>query len=494
MKNKIYNNIVYIFSIIIAFIIIFFGFFYPKKLNVLSGKILNFVSINFGWFYILLVFAIILFLVYLSFSKYGKIKLGKPNDKKEFSDFSWYSMLFCGGTGIGLVFWSFAEPISHYINPPAGISSMSLESLNFSIRTSFLHWGITQWACFAIVGLCIAYFSYNKNKKNLISETLSPIFGENVSNKITGKIIDTFSVVVSYAGIATSLGLGIMQITGGLNYLFKTPQNNITYFIIIAIIAIIFTASSLSGVEKGIKKLSNFNTILALSLLTLIFIVGPKIEILNTLVNGVGQHIQYFFKDCLMINVFEDNTWYINWRVFYYAWFIAWTPFVGMFVAKISKGRTIREFIFGVVLIPTLFTIIWISVLGTTGLHVANSLDASTLENLIGHPETAIFTIMGNYPLVKIISFITILLLGTFFITSADSATYSLGLMTDDLKGKQFKIKQISWAVIVSLIAYVLLISGGLKPLQTISIAASLPFMFIIILMISSLIIDIKKR
>lgn len=494
-KMKIFrNNVVFIISVLISVLVIMYGFFYNDTLNLVSGIVMNWVSLNFGWLYVLFVAFLCFFLLWLSLSKYGNIKLGDENSKPEYSNFSWYSMLFCGGTGIGLVFWSIAEPLSHYVSPPDPISPGSLEAANFSIRTCFLHWGITQWVCFAIVGLGLAYFQFRKNKRGQISDLLTPLVGEKAVNGIFGKIVDVFSVVVSFAGVATSLGLGVSQISGGLNFLWEIPNQKETWFIIIFVITCIFLASAISGVNKGIKILSKINTYLAFILLFLGFIIGPTSMIFSNLVNGIGQHLQNFVGDVFMIDPFGDNSWIMNWRVFYFAWFIAWTPFVGMFIARISKGRTIREFIIGVVIVPTVFTIVWLSVFGTIALSISGTWSINELRDIVAQPETAVFIIFSKYPLTKIMSFLVIMLLAIFFITSADSATYSLSLMTSEGNPNPPIYKKVIWAVIEAGLAYVLLSVGSIKPLQTISIAASLPFLFIMMAMCPALLKELKKE
>lgn len=484
---------VFIVSVIIAVAVILYGYFLSDSLVAVSDAVMTWVSANFGWLYILFVFFLCVFLTWLAFSKYGKIKLGQDSEKPEYNNFHWYAMLFCGGTGIGLVFWSIAEPLSHYVEPPQG-SAGTIESANFSIRTCFLHWGITQWVCFAMVALGIAYFQFRKGKNAQISNLLTPLVGEKLIQGWLGKTIDTFSVVVSFAGVATSLGLGVSQICGGLNYLFQVPDNTSVWLIIIVVITCIFLVSAISGVDKGIKILSSVNAYVAFALLALAFAVGPKTAMFNTLVNGVGQHIQNFFGDSLMVSSFGDNSWIMNWRVFYYAWFIAWTPFVGMFIARISRGRTIREFIIGVVLIPTVFTILWLSVFGTIALHTVDGWNIDTVKRLVESPQTAVFIVFSHYPLSKIISILIICLLAIFFITSADSATYALSMMTSNGDINAPKYKKIIWAVIEATIAYVLLSAGSLKALQTISIAASLPFLFIMIAMVPSLLRGLRTE
>ncbi len=487
------KNEVFIWTLLIAFGVIVFGAVYSSTLGEISGVFMQWVSHYFGWLYILSIVAFIGFCLWIAMSKYGKVKLGKDDEKPEFSTFSWYAMLFCGSTGIGLVFWSIAEPLSHYAAPPVGIESGTMEAIDFSIRTCYLHWGITQWVCFAVVGLGIAYFQFRKGKNAQLSNLLTPLVGEKRTNGCFGKFIDGFSVVVSFAGVATSLGLGVSQICGGLEHLFGIPKTQETILWIIIFITLIFIISAISGVYKGIKILSNFNTYLALALLVVAFFVGPKITILNNFTNSLGQHIQYFFKDLFMTNAFGNNDWVMNWRVFYYAWFVAWVPFVGMFVARISKGRTIREFIMGVVIVPTVFTIIWLSVFSAIALSTVKGWSLESVQELIASPETAVFIVFSNYPLSQVISIMIIILLGVFFITSADSATYSLSVMTTNGDINPPIYKKVVWGIVVATIAYILLSAGSLKPLQTISIAATLPFLIVMIAMMPALVKDLRK-
>lgn len=493
MASYFKKNEVFIWTLLIAIGVIIFGAAYSNSLSEISRLCMQWVSHYFGWLYILSVVAFIGFCLWISLSKYGKVKLGKDDDKPEFSDFSWYAMLFCGSTGIGLVFWSIAEPLSHYAAPPFGIEAGTMQAIDFSIRTCYLHWGITQWVCFAVVGLGVAYFQFRKGKNAQLSNLLSPLVGDKLTEGWFGKFIDGFSVVVSFAGVATSLGLGVSQICGGLHHLFDIPKTEDTILTIIVMITLVFIISAITGVYKGIKLLSNLNTYLALALLALAFIVGPKVTILNNLTNSVGQHLQYFFKDLFMINAFGDNEWVMNWRVFYYAWFVAWVPFVGMFVARISKGRTIREFIMGVVIVPTVFTIIWLSVFSAIALSTVQGWSLESVQELIASPETAVFIVFSNYPLSQVISVMIIVLLGVFFITSADSATYSLSVMTSNGDINPPVYKKVVWGIVVATIAYILLSAGSLKPLQTISIAATLPFLIVMIAMMPALVKDLRK-
>ena len=494
MRTWLKQNSVFIATVLVAILIILCGVIYSQRISTISEIIMQWVSVKFGWLYIWAIVIFCIFCLWVALSKYGKLKLGKENDTPEFSNFSWYSMLFCGSTGIGLVFWSIAEPLSHYSLPPVNIEPGSSEAIDFSIRTCYLHWGLTQWVCFAVVGLAIAYFQFRKGKNALLSNLIVPLFGEKTANGVVGNLVDSFAVVVSFAGVATSLGLGVSQICGGLDFLFSIPNTTSTILAIIIVITIVYVASAITGIYKGIKILSNLNTILALLLLILAIIVGPKIAIFNNLTHSIGQHIQYLFSDLMLTNAFGNNDWVMNWRVFYYAWFIAWTPFVGMFIARISKGRTIREFIIGVVFIPTLFSILWLAVFSTIALSAVQGWNIENVQQLVASPETAVFIIFSYYPLKNIISLVIVILLGVFFITSADSATYSLGVMTSNGDLTPPIYKKLLWGIIIAIIAFILLSAGSLKPLQTISIAASLPFLFIIFAIILAMIKELKKE
>ncbi len=488
------KNSVFTVSMVFTLVIILYGAINSAGMSALSGTLLSFLNNNFAWFYLLALPCFFIFLIWLACSKYGNIKLGDPDEKPEHSTLSWFAMLFCAGTGIGLVFWSIAEPLTHYTNPPYGIEPGSQEAANFSIRTSFLHWGFLPWACFALVGLALAYFQFNKKKNALISTAFIPLIGEKRASGFFGQVIDVFSVLVTVAGVATSLGIGCMQICGGVNHLFGIPNNNITWLIVIVVITCIFTLSSVSGVGKGIKILSNTNSYLAIALLILGFLIGPTNTILNTLVNGLGEHITYFFTDCLKINPYGDTSWEMNWRVFYWAWWIAWAPFVGMFVARISKGRTVREFIIAVMVVPSLLTFVWYSVFGTLAIAAGGNWSLDALAQIASAPETAVFIVFETYPLSKLLSGLVIILLIIFFITSADSATFSLGMLTSRGNLNPPAWKKVSWAIVEAVMAYVLLCSGGLKPLQTISIVAALPFLVIMVLMCFSIVKAFKKE
>ncbi len=352
------NNTVFYASIILTLAIVIWGFVSPKSFE-FAGKIsFNFLSSNFSWFYTATMTSFIVFAVWVGFfSKYKNIRLGGDDSRPEFSNASWFAMLFSAGMGIGLVFFGIAEPLSHYIN-----KGMTEEAAKFAITKSFLHWGLHPWANYCILGLGLAYMQFRKGKPGLISSIFIPVLGEKGAKGPIGKLIDILAVFATAAGMATSLGLGTQQINSGLNYMFNIPINATIQIALVVIITLIYTWTAISGVEKGIKAISDLNLILVIILLVGSFIFGPTVKILGTFVEGTGLYIQGFVQNSLEIGAFGNPEWFGSWTVFYWAWWIAWAPFTGIFIARISKGRTIREFIAGVMLVPTVVSFIWFAI------------------------------------------------------------------------------------------------------------------------------------
>ncbi len=481
------NNIVFKISLTLTSLVVIFGLISPGMFKEVSNKGFNLIVSNFNWVYLLVMLALVIFAVFLAFSKYGNIRLGKDTDRPEFSNLSWFSMLFGAGMGIGLVFFGAVEPLKHMV-VPIGLEPGSQESINFAMQQSFMHWGLTPWAAYAIMGLSLAYFQFRKDAPGLISSVFLPILGEKgVKGKI-GKTIDILAVFTTVTGIATSLGMGTMQIAGGLEYMFGIKNTIYVQMLIIAIATILYIKSSTSGLDKGIKLLSNINLTLAFSLLLGAIIIGPTMDMVSNLSNGIGLYLENFISQSLYID--QSGKWVAQWRVFYWAMWIAWIPFVGIFIARISKGRTIREFIIGVTLAPALACIIWFAVFGTLGMNLG--LDFAKDATMV--TETALFKVFLNYPFGKILSVVAMILLCTFFVSSADSATYVLGMFTSDGDLNPSNKKKITWGVIQALLAVVLLISGGLETLQTVSIISAFPFAIIMLISIVSIIKALKEE
>ncbi|OCA88688.1 glycine/betaine ABC transporter permease [Bacillus sp. FJAT-27225] len=485
------SNVFWI-SVAVILVAVIFGVAAPNSFEEATANLQVFLTSTFGWYYLILVTIIVVFCVFLIFSPVGAIKLGKPDEKPEFSKASWFAMLFSAGMGIGLVFWGAAEPLSHFMNPPlaeAGTAEANKEAM----RYTFFHWGIHAWGIYAIVALSLAYFNFRKGEPGLISATLKPVLGKKAMEGNLGTVIDVFAVVATVVGVASTLGFGAAQINGGLSYLFGIPNNFTVQFIIVAVVTVLFTISASTGLAKGIKILSNANMYIALGLLILIFIAGPTILILNMFTDSLGGYIQNIVQMSFRIAPFneEHRSWINSWTIFYWAWWISWAPFVGIFIARVSRGRTIREFVIGVLLLPAIVSFIWFAVFGTTAIEVqkAVSADLSQLAT-----EEVLFAIFNELPWTNILSIIAIALVGIFFITSADSATFVLGMQTTYGSLTPPNSVKVTWGIAQSLVALVLLYSGGLQALQNTLIGVAFPFSFIIILMMISLYRSLVKE
>ncbi|MGM0421332.1 MAG: BCCT family transporter [Bacillota bacterium] len=460
-------------SLVVVFAIVIWGIAMPESFSTVADGLFNFLTTNFGWFYLITMSLFVIFCIWVALGKNGKIKLGKPDEEPEFSTISWFAMLFSAGMGVGLVFWGVAEPLNHFV-APLGIEGGTAAASEFALKTSFFHWGLHPWASYGVLALALAYMQFRHDKPAQISSVFIPLIGEAKARGTIGKIVDILAIFATVAGVATSLGLATLQLTSGFNFMFGIPETNTVRLAIIGIITVLFMISAITGVDKGIKYLSNINISLAGIIMVLCLIAGPTLLIINNFTNSMGVYMSSLVRDSFKVG---SEPWYGWWTIFYWAWWIAWAPFVASFIARISRGRTIREFIGGVLFAPTLASFVWFSIMGTMGINQG----MGVAEEAIGTTETAFFVVMQNYPLGGLISVIAVILLTTFFITSADSATFVLGMMSD--KGNQNPTAQrkITWGVIQTGLAIALMLSGGLGMLQTGSIVAAFPFAFIMI-------------
>lgn len=483
---------VFYISIFILSILVIAGIIIPTALESVTANIQAFFTDAFGWYYLILVSIILVICLYFLISPVGRIKLGKQDEQPEFSTPTWIAMLFSAGMGIGLVFYGVSEPISHFaISSPTGEVGTD-QAIRDALRFTFFHWGIHAWSVYAIVSLAIAYFQFRHGKSGLISATLQPIFGDKV-NGITGKAIDIFAVLATVLGVSASLGFGAVQINGGLAYLFELPKTIGVQFIIIAIVTVLFLLSAWSGLGKGIKILSNANMLLAAALFLLMFLFGPTLLILNLFTNTIGTYIQTLPQMSFRIAPLNEDIrgWINAWTIFYWAWWIAWSPFVGIFIARVSRGRSIREFVFFVLLIPSLIVFLWFSTFGGSAILLEHNGVANISSFSV---EESLFAVFSHYPLPLVTSITAMVLIGSFFITSADSGTYVLGMMTTNGSLSPGNKIKFTWGILLSAIAIVLLYSGGLQALQNMMIIAALPFSIIIALMAISLIKALREE
>ncbi|KGX94014.1 glycine/betaine ABC transporter permease [Pontibacillus halophilus JSM 076056 = DSM 19796] len=478
-------------SLAISAIFVLWGAFAPTHLGEVSSDIQGFLTSKFGWFYLLSVTVFLVFSIYLIFSPYGKIRLGKPDDRPEYNKVTWFAMLFSAGMGIGLVFWGSAEPLAHFATPPQA-EPESVEAARDALRYSFFHWGFHTWAIYTVIALGIAYFKFRRGAPGVISATFKPILGDRVYGPI-GKTIDVIAVFATIFGVATSLGLGASQIGGGLAFITDIENNISTQFVIIAIVTVLFMISAWTGLSKGIKYLSNTNIVLALGLILLTIILGPSVFIMDIFSSTLGSYFQNLpIQSFQMAPLTSDyNEWIQGWTVFYWAWFIAWSPFVGTFIARVSKGRTIREFVTGVLLVPSLFSMFWFAVFG--GSSLKQELDGVNTGLTDLATESALFGTFESFPFGIVLTIIAIVLISTFFITSADSATFVLGMQTTNGSLNPPNVVKLSWGVIQAATAGVLLYSGGLGALQTASIVSAFPFTIILLMMVWSLSVALKE-
>ncbi|MGD9474769.1 MAG: BCCT family transporter [Eubacteriaceae bacterium] len=473
------SNTVLIFGLIITLAIVAWGVISPGSFEEIGNYLFAVLTGDFGWFYTASVGGFLVFSIWIGLSKYGNIKLGADDSKPEYSTTSWFAMLFSAGMGIGLIFWGVAEPLNHFMSP-LGADPGTGAAAEFAIEKSFLHWGLHPWACFAVMALALAFMQFRKNKKGQISSIFIPLVGEERVNGWFGKLIDILAIFATVAGVATSLGLGTMQINSGLSYLFGIPESKGVQIAIILIVTCLFILSAVSGIGRGIKILSNINMILATAIVAIAFIIGPKVMALGFMTEGIGNYFQSIVGETFAIGAFsEDSAWYGGWTVFYWAWWIAWAPFVGSFIARISKGRTIREFVGGVLLVPALLTFIWFGIFGALGIN----LGADVASEAIQTTSTACFVVFSHYPLGTVLSLITLVLVCTFFITSADSATFVLGVFSSDGNLDPSNKIKIIWGLLESALALVLLVGteNGLSMLQSISIVGAFPFAFVML-------------
>ena len=461
--------------------IVLWGVIAPASLGMVFDTALTAITRDFGWLYLWVVLGLVIMAVVLAFSRYGDLKLGGEDDEPEFSIGAWFAMLFAAGMGIGLVFWGVAEPISHYGAPPPGIAPNTPEAATAAMRYSFFHWGLHPWAVYSIVALAIAFFQFRRGGPALVSTAVQALPWAPLQK--LGPVVNVLAVIATAFGVAASLGMGALQINSGLNAVFGLPVGQASQVGIIVVTTVLFLASAVTGVTKGIKWLSSANLTLA-ALLTLgIFVMGPTVAIIDTFTNTLGSYVSEFVRMSLRMTPFRDSGWVSGWTVFYWAWWVSWSPFVGLFIARVSRGRTIREFILGTVLAPTLAAFVWFSVFGGTALNMEIIQGLPIAEAVGADVSTALFAMFDTLPLSGLLSGIATVLVLVFFVTSGDSATLVLGMMSTGGQANPSARVKIIWGVLVSGIAISLLLAGGLKAVQSATIVFALPFTLVIVLM-----------
>lgn len=451
-------------------------------------------SASAGWFYILTMSSILIFIIYLLLSPFGAIRLGSDESRPRYGLFSWFAMLFSAGMGIGLLFYGVAEPILHYLEPIKG-QPESIESARNAMGLTFFHWGLHPWACYALVGLSLAYFGFRKQLPFSLRSLFYPLLKERIYGW-PGHIIDTLAIVSTLFGVATSLGLGAMQVNSGLNYVFGLEISQTSHIIIITCITFAATLSVVSGLDVGIKRLSEMNLLIALFILLFVFFMGPTLYLLNSIIQNIGYYLQTLPSNSFWTAALDQGAkkeWLGDWTIFYWSWWIAWAPFVGMFIGRISEGRTIREFILGVLLVPTIVGFIWMTVFGNSSLYLELFMDAEISTAVKDNISTAIFVFLDYLPLSVVSSFMTVICITLFFVTSSDSASLVIDTLASGGRLNPPVIQRVYWALLEGFVAALLLVAGGLGALQAATISTALPFSMILILLMISLHKSLKQ-
>lgn len=472
-------------GILIVFVVL--GARMPDQLADGASRLLEYTTRHFGWLYLFATTGFLFYCVGIGFSQYGHIRLGADGEAPEFSYPTWLGMIFSAGMGVGLVFWGVAEPMSHYVSPPLGKADpRTAEAARLSMQYSLFHWGFHQWANFAVVGLAIAYARFRLQRPGLISETFRVTLGDHVDGS-TGHAINTLAVLSTVFGVATTLGLGIIQINSGLGAVAGMEFGLDRQLAILAGIAIVFLLCSLTPLEAGIRYVSDANMLLAGMVLLFVFFAGPTDFITAVLTNAIGDYFANLIGMSLVMQPYTGEDWVERWTIFYWAWGLSWAPFVGSFIARISRGRTVREFVLGVIGVPVLLSMVWFAAFGGSALYFELFADAGLGDAVITEMSSALFQTLELLPAAEAVSIAILVLIVLFVITSANSATFVLGMFTSHGRLNPSRVIRVTWGVVTVLVTGVLLASGGLQALQTISIIAALPFMVLMIFMAGSL-------
>ncbi len=492
------DRVLFAIAAVMALGFVVWGFATPTGLGTVSGSILSWITGNLGWLFVLLASAFVVFVIWLAAGKYGRIPLGRDAERPEFRTISWIAMMFSAGMGIGLMFFGVAEPLSHFVAPPPlTTQAESSEAIQTAMATTLFHWTLHPWAMYAIVGLAIAYGTFRKGRRQLISSAFIPLLGRRRAEGPAGRVIDVLAIFATLFGSAASLGLGALQIGSGVEILgWAGDVGNGVLVAIIAILTAAFVASAVSGIERGIQWLSNTNMVLALLLAVFVFVLGPTIFILNLIPDAVGSYFSDLGEMAARTEATGGDamaTWLRGWTVFYWAWWISWTPFVGLFIARISRGRTIRQFVTGVLLVPSLVSLVWFAVFGGAGLAAQrNGVDIAGQ----GTTEGQLFAVLDQYPLATAATVLVMVLVAIFFVSGADAASIVMGSLSQRGTLEPSRWVVVFWGVVMGSVAAIMLLLGedgaALTGLQNLTIIAALPFALVMAAMAVSLVKDLR--
>lgn len=481
----------------LIFVLLFFTAVFPTTADSIFRSLQAAIITNASWFYVLAVAIILLSVVFLGFSRYGSIKLGPDHAVPDYSNITWFSMLFSAGMGIGLMFFGVAEPVMHYLAPPVAEAG-SVEAAREAMKLTFFHWGLHAWAIYAIVALILAFFAYRHGLPLTLRSALYPLIGDRIYGPI-GHAVDVFAVIGTVFGVATSLGYGVAQINSGLNYLFDVPVSVIVQVGLIIGVTILAIISVTTGLDKGIRRLSELNMGLAVLLLLFVLFMGPTVFLLQAFVQNTGAYVSDIVSNTFNLFAYEKTDWIGGWTVFYWGWWLSWAPFVGLFIARVSRGRTIRQFVSGVLLVPAGFTLMWMTFFGNSAIDMIMNQGATQLADMVQNDvSVALFAFLENFPFSGFLSGLATLMVIVFFVTSSDSGSMVVDMLCSNGRDDTPLWQRIFWASGEGIVAIVLLLAGGLGALQTMTIASALPFTLVLMVatygLIRALRVDVHKK
>ncbi|MCQ4348764.1 choline BCCT transporter BetT [Pseudomonas stutzeri] len=469
----------------------------PQIAQALFGQVQTWIVGNASWFYVLAVALILITVVFLAVSRYGDIKLGPDHSRPDYSNATWFAMLFSAGMGIGLMFFGVAEPVMHFVAPPVGEPN-SVQAAREAMKLTFFHWGLHAWAIYAIVALILAFFCYRHGLPLTLRSALYPLIGERIHGPI-GHAVDIFAILGTVFGVATSLGYGVLQINSGLNHLFGLPVGIWVQIVLIVAVIALATLSVVTGLDKGIRRLSELNLGLAVLLLLLVLLLGPTVYLLQTFVQNTGSYLSEIVSKTFNLYAYEPTDWLGGWTLLYWGWWMSWSPFVGMFIARVSRGRTIRQFVCGVLFVPAGFTLLWMTVFGNGAIHMIMQQGLTSLAETVGQDSSlALFAFLEQFPFAAVLSAVAVLMVVVFFVTSADSGSLVVDMLASGGNPHTPLWQRIFWAASIGVVAIALLLADGLSALQTATIASALPFSIILLAsmwgLLKALHLDSTKR
>jgi choline/glycine/proline betaine transport protein len=484
------NPWVFFISAGVIVLFVLFGAAAPEFTGRVFGHIQDLIVVRLGWFYVVSVAFFLVFVLWLFISPYGNIRLGKDEERPQYTLPTWFAMLFSAGMGIGLLFYSVAEPVLHFLSPP-GAAAGTVAAAKEAMSISFLHWGLHAWAIYIVVGLSLAFFSYRHNLPLTLRSTLYPLLGERIHGG-WGHVLEIFSVFGTLFGVATSLGLGVMQINAGLDSLGLVSVSQANQLWLITGITLAALVSVVSGLDKGIRQLSRLNLLFGLLLVVFVFLAGPTQFLVNSLVQSVGTYLHQLIPLTLNTDAFRGPEWQKSWTMFYWGWWISWSPFVGMFIARVSRGRTIREFIAGVLFAPTLLTFVWFVVFGDSALHMELFGAGGVGESVQRNAAVALFALLNQLPLSWLTSSLAVAVVALFFVTSSDSGSMVIDIITSGGDPNPPVGTRVFWSLTEGAVAAVLLVTGGLAALQTAAVTTALPFCILMLVICYSLVVGLR--